>query len=92
MRQNVKRREKRFPIRNKMKTVFKKALSLIKDGNTEELVKLLPHAYSVIDMACKKDIIHPNNAARKKSRLAKGLNALEAKTSASSSKKEKVKA
>lgn len=96
MRQNEKVRARRFPIRNKMKTVFKKALTLVKEGNLEELTKLMPHAYSVIDMACKKEIIHLNNASRKKSRLAKELNALQVKAGAGASetpaKTEKVKA
>lgn len=50
---------------------------LIKDGKLEEANKFIAHAYSVIDTACKKQLIHPNNAARKKSRLAVALNALQ---------------
>lgn len=75
--QNSKRRARRYPIRSKVKTVFKNALMLIKDGNTAELKKTLPHVYSVLDTACKKNILHPNNVARKKSRLAMALNDLE---------------
>jgi ribosomal protein S20 len=40
---------------------------------------LLPVAYKTIDMAAKKHIIHSNNANRKKSQLAKGLAAAQAK-------------
>jgi len=62
-----------------MKTVFKNALSLVKDGKLPEAQAMISHAYSVIDMASKKNIIHPNTAARKKSRLARSVNALEMK-------------
>ena len=77
MRQAAKRRARNFPVRGEMKTMFKKGLGLIKDGKTEEAVKLLPLVYSIIDMAVKKKYLHPNNAARKKSRLALALNALQ---------------
>ena len=74
MKQNRVRRARNFPVRSEMKTMLKKGLTLIKEGNLEEAKKLMPKVYSVIDTACKKNILHPNNAARKKSRLAKALN------------------
>lgn len=79
LRQNIKRRARNFPVRSELKSLFKKGLEYIKDGNLEEAVKFLPKVYSIVDMACKKNIIHPNNAARKKSRLARALNELQAK-------------
>lgn len=79
MRQNIKRRARNFPVRSELKSLFKKELDHIKNGRLEEAVKLLPKVYSVVDMACKKNIIHPNNAARKKSRLARTLNELQTK-------------
>lgn len=79
MRQNVKRRARRFPIRNQMKTTYKKAIQLLKDGKIVEAEKFLPTAYKVIDTAAKKNIIHKNNANRKKSLLARGLSALQTK-------------
>lgn len=78
MRQNLKRRAINYPVRSEMKTVIKKLFLLVKDGNIEEAKKFIGYAYSIIDKACKKNIIHPNNAARKKSQLAKALNELEA--------------
>ena len=56
--------------RTKVKTYMKKVLTLTKAVKPEDAQKLLKEAYSVIDTACKKHILHPNNAARKKSRLA----------------------
>lgn len=79
MRQNAKRRARNFPVRSELKTVVKNQLKRIKDGEVEEAVKFMAMAYSVIDTAVKKNIIHKNNAARKKSLLARGLNDLVAK-------------
>lgn len=77
MRQDAKRKARRFPLRTLLKTVYKKALGLIKEGKVEETKKFMPYAYKVIDTAAKKNIIHPKNAANKKSRIARELNALE---------------
>ena len=79
MRQNIKRKARNFPVRSKLKTLMKNAETMIKEGNIEEVKKTLPEVYSIIDMACKKKIIHPNNAARKKSKIARSLNELESK-------------
>lgn len=77
MRQAIKRKARNYPVRSELKSTVKKGLTLIKDGKKEEAVKFLSIAYSIIDTACKKNIIHPNNAARKKSRLAKALGVLQ---------------
>jgi len=91
MKQNAVRKERRYPLRSKLKTVFKNVLTLIKDGKAEEATKMMPHAFSVIDMACKKNIIHKNNAARKKSRLARELNVLTEKSTNNTVKAEDKK-
>lgn len=54
-----------------MKTHIKKVLILAKEGKKEEAEKLIPTTYKIIDTAAKKNILHKNNAARKKSRLAR---------------------
>jgi|SaaInlStandDraft_4_1057021.scaffolds.fasta_scaffold58509_1 small subunit ribosomal protein S20 len=79
MRQNAKHRARNFPIRTELKSTFKKALQLIKDGKTAEAKEFLPFAYKIIDMAAKKNIIHQKNAGHKKSRIALALNELEKK-------------
>lgn len=79
MQQSARRRARNFPVRSELKTMFKKELSLIKEGNLVEAEKTISTVYSIIDKACKKNIIHPNNASRKKSRLARALNELQAK-------------
>lgn len=79
MRQSRKRHARNFPVRNELKSQFKKELKYIAEGNVAEAVKFLPMIYSLIDMACKKHHIHPNNASRKKSRLARALSVLQTK-------------
>ncbi len=76
MRQSLKRRLRNYPLRTEVKTCMKKELKLVADGKKEEALKYLQYAYSIIDKACKKHILHPNNAARKKSRLALALNSI----------------
>ena len=70
-RQTIKRRERRQPFNTRMKTAMRSIVDLVKDKKMDEAKKMLPAAYKAIDMAAKKNIIHRNNAARKKSLLAR---------------------
>ncbi|MBT3865379.1 30S ribosomal protein S20 [Candidatus Peregrinibacteria bacterium] len=79
LKQNKRNRARNFPVRAELKTTVKKALTLVKEGKLAEAQKFLPFAYKIIDMAAKKNIIHPKNAAHKKSRIAQALNELEKK-------------
>ena len=72
MRQADARQQRRKPYKSRLKTEIKKFVTLAKT-DTEKASKLLPTAYSVIDTACKKKILHKNTAARKKSNLSKML-------------------
>ncbi len=65
-------------IRSEMKTAIKKFNAAIEAGDAAAAEKLLPATVSVIDSAASKGVIHKNNAANKKSSLAKSLNALKA--------------
>ena len=56
--------------RTRIKTFMKKIMVLSKT-DVEQARKLLPEAYSVVDTACKKHLLHRNNADRKKSLLAR---------------------
>ena len=49
---------------------IKKIKKLVLAKKVKEAEKLLPVAFQAIDKACKTHLIHKNNAARKKSRLA----------------------
>ena len=54
-----------------MKDAIKKIEKLAKAGSKDEAKKALASAYQAIDKAAKINVINKNNAARKKSRLAK---------------------
>ncbi|HIY97648.1 MAG TPA: 30S ribosomal protein S20 [Candidatus Borkfalkia excrementigallinarum] len=65
-------------IKSAVKTAIKKYNAALAAGDVAEAEKLLPETVSIIDSAASKGIIHKNNAANKKSALAKNLNALKA--------------
>ena len=73
-RQNVKRNLANRKVRSEIHTRTKSASAAIADGadNADELVRA---AISRIDKAAASGIMHKNKAARKKSQLAKRLNA-----------------
>jgi small subunit ribosomal protein S20 len=69
MRQNVKRRERNRRYRTAARTYIKRSRQLIAQGNLEEAEEAVRQAVSTLDKAARKGIIHPNNAARRKSRI-----------------------
>lgn len=69
-----RRRLRNKPIRGLTKTSITKAEKLIFSGELESAQKAVLVAISSLDKAAEKGVIHPNNAARHKSRLVKKLN------------------
>jgi small subunit ribosomal protein S20 len=74
LRQNKKRRERNLRRLNAMREAIKRIKKLVAENKKEEALKLLPLAYKAIDKACKTGVIKKNNAANKKSGIAKLLN------------------
>ena len=72
---NSKKTEQNKNIRSEVRTEIKKIEALIKNGDVEAAKALLPHAFALIDSAASKNILHANNAANKKARLAKKIDA-----------------
>lgn len=68
---NNKKTEQNKAIRSAFKTEIKKIEALIMEGKLDEAKAALPEAFKVIDSAATKNIIHTNNAAHKKAKLAK---------------------
>ena len=66
VRQSEKRTVRNLDTKTRLKTLFKKAAS----SNDPALIAGVEGQF---DKAAKKGIIHPNKAARKKSRLAKAV-------------------
>lgn len=64
VRQSAKRTTRNLDVKTRLKTLYKKAAS----AQDAEVTKSVEAQF---DKAAQKGIIHPNKAARKKSRLAK---------------------
>ena len=65
-------------IKSGYRTAVKKFEQALENGNVEEAKTLFSDATRKIDQACTKGVIVKNTAARKKSNLAKKLNAAQA--------------
>ena len=61
-------------VDSRMKNSIKKLEKNIKEGNKEESQELLKTTFKNIDKAQDINIVHPNKAARLKSRLTKSVN------------------
>ena len=81
MRVSERKRVRNKPIRSLCKTNITKAERLIFSGELEAAQKAVVAAISTLDKASEKGVIHPNNAARRKSRLMKKLNEAQALSS-----------
>lgn len=76
-----RRRQRNRPIRTAVRSALREAQEAVvaapAEPTTAEAVK---HALSQLDRAVSKGVLHANNAARRKSRLARKLNAARATT------------
>ena len=69
-----RRRERNKSVRSAVKTSLTKAEKLISKNEAEATSAEIVQVVSTLDRAAKKGVIHPNQAARRKSRLMKKLN------------------
>ncbi len=81
VRVSERKRVRNKPIRSLCKTNITKAERLIFSGELEAAQKAVVAAISSLDKAAEKGVIHPNNTARRKSRLMKKLNEAQAASS-----------
>ncbi len=77
-RQAAKRQAHNKAIRSATKTRITKVEKLIFAGEVEAARGAAVAAISSLDKAAEKKVVHPNNAARRKSRLMKKLNEAQA--------------
>jgi small subunit ribosomal protein S20 len=81
IRVSERKRLRNRPVKTRVKNAVTKAITSIAGRvAAEDTVAAVTEAISQLDRAASKGVIHPNNAARRKSRLMKRLNA--ARTSA----------
>ena len=76
IRQNKVRNLRNRSLRSNLRTTIKKVKLALAGNNAEQAQSELKSAIPTIDKAVSKGIIHKNNAARKKSRLMRKINAL----------------
>ncbi len=69
---NAKSAERNKAMKSELRTRVKTAVKSVGADDSDETVRL---AVKRLDMAAAKGIIHPNQAARRKSRLMKRINA-----------------
>jgi small subunit ribosomal protein S20 len=72
------RRIRNRPFRTAARTYVKKAELAIRSGDEEVASTAVGDAVSMLDRVAGKGIIHPNNAARRKSRLMTKYNRMSA--------------
>jgi small subunit ribosomal protein S20 len=76
-RQNVQQRERNRAHRSRLRTAVKRLRAAVASGDAAKAQEILPATLSVIDKIAQKNVIHPNAAARTKSRLVKRVAALQ---------------
>ncbi len=79
MRQNAKRRKQNRVTKKVIKTLMKKTLASVASQDLDKATLDIRDAMSRIDKAGTRRILHPNTAARRKSKLARAINAAKAK-------------
>jgi small subunit ribosomal protein S20 len=78
--QNVRRRESNRAVKSSLRTQNRKVAEAVQAGNVEQAETELRQAAKLLDRAGARRVIHPNAAARKKSRLSAKIKALKKKT------------
>ncbi len=78
IRSSARKQQRNRIVRTRARTEVKKARTELQTGDLESARKAILEAVRVLDKAAVKGVLHPNNAARRKSRLMKQLARLEA--------------
>ena len=71
---NEKRRQRNKSVRSSVRTAVRKFREAVEAGNTEEAATLQRAAARALDKAASKGVIHKNQAANRKSAMAKRVN------------------
>lgn len=80
IRQNARRQERNRARRTALKTASRRTIEIIASGDATAAASALRSLAADLDRAADRGTIHKNAAARRKSRLAKRVNALKAGT------------
>lgn len=77
IRVSARKRAQNRPIRTGVRGAVVRARQATEGANHANADTLVHEALRALDKAAQKGVIHPNNAARRKSRLMKRLNAIQ---------------
>ena len=75
MRASMRKQQRNRGVRSATRTYVAKAVKAIEEQDAEEREPAVKRALKALDQTARKGVIHSNNAARRKSRLMKRLNA-----------------
>jgi small subunit ribosomal protein S20 len=73
---NEARRQRNKSVKSSVKTAIRKFREAAESGDKDKAVEALQSASRKLDKAASKGVLHPNQAANKKSAMAKVANAL----------------
>ena len=73
---NKKREERNKAVKSELKTLIRKTREAIAAGDKEKAAEALKLASKKLDKATSKGVIHPNQAANRKSAIAKQVASL----------------
>ena len=80
VRQNVKRRQKNRVTKKVIKTLSKRVVTSVSAKELDQAATDIKAAFSKIDKAGARRVLHPNTAARRKSKLSRAYAAALAKS------------
>ena len=75
---SLRKRARNRPARRSVRTLLGRARSVLRAKQPEDATAAVARAVQALDRAAEKGMLHKNNAARRKSRLVRQLNALQA--------------
>ena len=76
-RQRARRAERNKAVRSALRTTLRRAREALSAGDSKAAAPMVKEAQVALASAASKGVIHRNNAARRKSRIAKALAKLE---------------
>ncbi len=75
-RQSLESRTRNRAVRSRVRRQMRLMRVAIADGDADKVKELLPETLSVIDVGCRKGVLHRNTASRYKSRMARQAHAV----------------
>jgi small subunit ribosomal protein S20 len=72
---NEKRRQRNKSVKSAVRTAIRRFREAVETGDTEQIEERRRNAGRALDKAASKGVIHPNQAANKKSAMARRINA-----------------